>query len=141
MEFYELTIKETIQKNNNDIYKNLKGFLHDTTTFQQSRQYSNEHDVGREQASQVPTCLVITSSESASSIDTQFQAMFDELKNGAKALPIILDDKKCANLKCTVAHIQQRLRLIFNLTNEADNEPLLINEKEESGDELKIEVK
>ena len=38
---------------------------------------------------------MITSSESASSIDTQFQAMFDELKNGAKALPIILDDKKC----------------------------------------------
>ncbi len=44
-------IKETISKNNNDIYKNLKNFLHDTTTSQQSKLNSNEHDVGREQAS------------------------------------------------------------------------------------------
>ena len=42
--------------------------------------FSNANSVSRDQASQVPTCLVITSSESASSIDTQFQAMCEELK-------------------------------------------------------------
>jgi len=61
--------------------------------------------------------------------------MFDELKI-AKAHPIILDDKKCANLKFTVAHIQQRLRVIFNISSEGLDEPIPMNEKVESGDDL-----
>ena len=48
----------------------------------------------------MPTCLVITSSESASSIDTQFSAMIKELsKNDVKAIDIVLNEKKCATMK------------------------------------------
>ena len=57
----------------------------------------------------MPTCLVITSSESASSIDTQFQAMCDELKTSNNSINIVLDDKKCATMKQTIETIKMRL--------------------------------
>ena len=62
--------------------------------------------------SQVPTCLVITSNESSSSIDTQFTAMCDELSgkemnssksavkpSALKSINLVLDEKKCGNIK------------------------------------------
>ena len=74
-------------------------------------------DIGRniqkEQASQVPTCLVITSSESASSIDTQFASMTKELQGSLKAIPIVLEDKKCGTMKATIEFIQVKLRTLF----------------------------
>jgi len=42
-----------------------KGFIIDNSAF----------NVKKESASQIPTCLVITSSESASSIETQFETV------------------------------------------------------------------
>ena len=56
----------------------------------------------KDQSSQVPTCLVITSSESASSVDRQFQSVCEEVRNIKEALPIILDERKCTNLKNTI---------------------------------------
>jgi len=50
--------------------------------------------------------LILTSSESASSIDTQFKALGDELEaklNGAKI--VYLDDKKCGTSKSMVEHV------------------------------------
>ena len=107
MSYYDELIKKTIKKNDEEIYKVLNNFL-STTSEKLMLTASNPNvklisplskSIQKEQASQVPTCLVITSSESASSIDTQFQAMCDELKTSNNAINIILDDKKCATMK------------------------------------------
>lgn len=111
MEFYNKLIDDTIQSHNEKIYGDLNNFLQTTTMkLQIARAKVQDFNLGRlgnlssniqkEQASQVPTCLVITSSESASSIDTQFSAMIKELsKNDVKAIDIVLNNKKCATMK------------------------------------------
>ena len=58
--------------------------------------------------------MVITSSESASSIDTQFAAMTSEISKSVEAVTIGLDEKKCATMKATIALIQMKLRTQFN---------------------------
>ena len=88
-------IDETIKRNNKDLYSSLTGYLRDLN-LPSALLFD----------SQLPTCLILTSSESASSIDTQFKALGDELEaklNGAKI--VYLDDKKCANSKSMVEHI------------------------------------
>jgi septum formation inhibitor MinC len=60
---------------------------------------------------------VITSSESASSIDTQFNALCEELTQ-AGMIPIILDEKKCGNLKQTIMYLQSRLKSHFGLNTD-----------------------
>ena len=81
MRYYNEKIDETIKHHNEKIYGDLNSFLNGTShrlcmararcTERQSDRLGNlAADIQREQASQVPTCLVITSSESASSIDT-----------------------------------------------------------------------
>ena len=40
--------------------------------------------------------------------------MCDELTR-INAIPVVLDDKKCATLKKTIEHIQSELRRIFNV--------------------------
>ena len=62
-------------------------------------------NVKKEQASQIPTCLVITSSERASSIETQFETVAKQLERSIKAVNIMLDEKKCGNLKQAIEHI------------------------------------
>ena len=78
-------------------------------------------NIKKDQASQVPTCLVITSSESASSIDTQFSAMMVEIKKATKAIYVILDEKKCATMKTTIELIQMKLRTELNMGTESDH--------------------
>ena len=110
MNFYDDLIKKTIKKNNEEIYNSLHLYLQSTsdklmlTSSNPNNRFLSalNKSIQKEQASQVPTCLVITSSESASSIDTQFQAMCDELKISISAINIILDDKKCATMKSTI---------------------------------------
>lgn len=69
----------------------------------------------------MPTCLVVTSSESASSVDTQFAAMCEELKLRIGAITINLDEKKCANMKSTIDHLQSRLRVgLGMISNQAE---------------------
>jgi len=82
----------------------------------------------------VPTCLVITSSESASSIDTQFNALCEELKQ-ADMIPIILDDKKCGNLKQTIKFLRSSLG---DDKDKKGGSPK--GKKEESGDEMHLVV-
>jgi hypothetical protein len=93
MKKFEEKINLTIKKNNSELYKNMSDFLIDLnkkpSTFD----------------SQVPTSLVITSSESASSIETQFQTLLDELHTRVKTNNLVLDEKKCGNIKSTIEHI------------------------------------
>ena len=55
-------------------------------------------NVVADEASQVPTMIVYTSAESASSVETQFTAICDKLKL-QDCLEVVLDEKKCANTK------------------------------------------
>lgn len=63
----------------------------------------------------MPTCLVITSSESASSIDTQFSALIQEIYKKCKARSIELDAKKCATMRSTIEMIQMKMKMMFGM--------------------------
>ena len=113
MKVYNVKIDETIKAHNEKIYKGLSDFLRSTTdkleaVAQKVGEQSADHlgnltsNIKKEHASQVPTCLVITSSESASSIDTQFSAMIKEIKEKNRSIMVILDEKKCATMKNTI---------------------------------------
>ena len=78
---------DTIKRNNGEMYRQMRDFLD---------LYNNNP---AKWESQVPTALVITSSESASSIDTQFTSLCEELKLNLHTHNVILDDKKCGTLK------------------------------------------
>lgn len=89
--------------------------------------------------SQVPTCLVITSNESVSSIDTQFSAMCAELKQQISSINLVLDEKKCANMKSTIEHIKSRLMDQLGISNVcSDNLVVGKVEEDESGDEVML---
>ncbi len=78
MEFYEKLIKDTIQRNNQEIYIKMRDFCEASkrqlkASIVQNKEQTDDLShlkVGNDFSSQVPTALVITSSESASSIDT-----------------------------------------------------------------------
>jgi len=53
---------------------------------------------------------VITSNESVSSIETQFNSMNTELMNKINSINLMLDEKKCPTMKATIEHIQSKLR-------------------------------
>lgn len=102
LNFYECLIKDTISKNNKQIYSSLTSFV--KTKHEQLLQYASEANskgarFKKDLSSQVPTALIVTSSESASSIDTQFEGLNECLEREIKALPILLDDKKCGTVK------------------------------------------
>lgn len=89
---------------------------------------------------------MITSSESASSIDTQFSAMIKEIKEKNKSIMVILDEKKCATMKNTIELIQLKLRAQFGMSGltenqgpddqeEEDNNEFGINEEQSSSDQ------
>lgn len=81
---------------------------------------------------------MITSSESASSVDRQFQSVCEELRNINKSIPIILDDKKCTNLKQTIIHIQSLLRKELGISE--DFQPQRQDEKAMSGDDVNLKI-
>ena len=91
--------------------------------------------------SQVPTCLILTSSESASSIDSQFDSLCDDLKQRLKSKNIILDDKKCGNSKSAIEHIISKLESVFGVVRVAQEEQVPKDDDEGSGgDCIKINV-
>ena len=65
----------------------------------------------------IPTCLVITSNESSWSIETQFRALCQEIKTELNSINIIIDDKKCGNIKQTIEHIHNRLKEELDITD------------------------
>jgi hypothetical protein len=102
----------------------------------------------KEAASQIPTCLVITSSESASSIETQFETVADQLKKSLKSVNIVLDEKKCGNMKQTIEFIQDKLRSAFELNrmdvrnrqaNENETKKVMVKELSSSDEESESE--
>ena len=86
MQYFDLVIEEKILQNNESLYTNMTKFLLASSTklsqvcamITENKDMIIQHsafNVKKEQASQIPTCLVITSSESASSIETQFETV------------------------------------------------------------------
>ena len=63
----------------------------------------------------MPTCLVLTSSESASSIDTQFESLCYDLNQKLKSKNIVLDEKKCGNIKSAIEHLISKLEYSFGV--------------------------
>ena len=95
----------------------------------------------------VPTCLVITSNESASSIETQFVSMCSELKANINSINLILDEKKCATTKYAIEHIQTKIKEALNLPMGSDIEmnkyagPTVLGKDDDvSGDEVMLEI-
>ena len=95
-------ISDTINQNNKDLYETLKRFLYEL------------NKIPTKFDSQVPTGLVLTSSESASSIDTQFEELKKMLRS-IKAQVVILDDKKCGNTKSAVDHMIKQLHICYGV--------------------------
>jgi predicted house-cleaning noncanonical NTP pyrophosphatase (MazG superfamily) len=98
---YDHLIEATISKNNRDLYDALNTFMKELNT------------VPSHFDSQVPTALVLTSSESASSIDTQFDSLRQELMAKVNAKVITLDEKKCNTTKSCVEHLVRQVYTAF----------------------------
>lgn len=64
----------------------------------------------------MPTCLVVTSNESVTSVEAQFNALTEELSRHCKAISLILDEKKCDTLKSAIEHIQARLNQVLGVS-------------------------
>ena len=116
MDYYEQVIEERILANNENLYTSMTKFLSSASKrlgqvgamVTENKGIIIDHsafNVKKEQASQIPTCLVITSSESASSIETQFETVAAQLERSIECVNIMLDDKKCGNMKQTVEFI------------------------------------
>ena len=71
MEFYSEELRGAIRRNNAQIFQDLKFFL-ESNKRQLQATLSSQLDLKESQVFQVPTCLVVTTSESASSVDRQF---------------------------------------------------------------------
>lgn len=130
MEYFDAVIETKILENNENLYTNMTKFLKEASARlgQVGAMVTNHSNllvnhsafnVKKEKASQIPTCLVITSSESASSIETQFETVAKQLEKEINAVNIVLDEKKCGNMKQTIDHIQEKLRSALGL-NRAD---------------------
>ena len=130
MKLYNKLIDMTIKKHNEKIYGSLNEFLSSQSLKLQSvaskidqEQITSlglKSNIQKEHASQVPSCIVITSSESASSVDTQFLALEQELEKSVSAINVTLDEKKCATMKTTIELILMKLRAKFGMQGEHD---------------------
>jgi len=100
LEIMNQIINNTITQNNKDLYENLKRYIIEL------------NKIPTKFDSQVPTSLILTSSESASSIDSQFESLKTELQY-IHARVVILDDKKCGNTKSTIEHIIKQLHICY----------------------------
>lgn len=63
-------------------------------------------------ASQVPTCLVLTNSETNTNIDKQFQILSTDLDHKIQAKSIVLDEKKCGNIKSTMKELISQIKTL-----------------------------
>jgi hypothetical protein len=129
MEYFDQVIEEQILANNENLYISMTKFLR-TSSEKLNRAGAMVHEskssiidhaafnVKKESASQIPTCLVITSSESASSIETQFETVATQLNRSINSVNIVLDEKKCGNMKQAIEFIQEKLRTAFDLNRE-----------------------
>lgn len=160
MRQYDELIKTTIRRNNDDIYNDLLQFLapakmgiensnvkFDPDTKGLTIQGISGSGVGpgglvADCNSQIPTCLVVTSNESVSSIETQFAAMCAEMKAKINSINLILDEKKCQTLKAAIEHIQSKLKDAIGLDQHEQfgYSKRVESEAEESGDEVKIRI-
>ena len=128
---YNQEIETVLDISNKQIYEDLCQFLLDSHNklmsaaakvdeTSQSTSFSSFTSLGdsilKEQASQVPTCLILSSSESASSVDTQFEQLLKQIKKKLDAFTIFLDERKCGNLKQTIQHIQFKLRISLGIS-------------------------
>ena len=93
----EKIINDTIKANNRELDKNLAKFLKE----------QNNHPA--KFSALVPTCIILTSSESASSVETQFSTLSDSLADNVKSKLIVLDGKKCGNTKSAIEHFFYKL--------------------------------
>lgn len=101
-------VHETLQRNTRDLNESLCKFITE-------KNFTGILD------SQVPTSLIMTSSESASSIETQFEQLTSELQQRCKAKCLMLDEKKCTTTKNAIDHIITRLMNSFGVHNAKKN--------------------
>lgn len=125
MKKFEDIIQTTIRKNNKQLFDEMKEFIH------ASNNSASTFD------EQLPTSLVLTSSESASSIDTQFQALCDELSCRLHTKNLILDEKKCGSSKTAIEHIIQHLLYAYGISRKNYKDSRI---SENSGDELRFDI-
>lgn len=161
LSYYNRIIDDTMHAHNENIYKELKRFLNPEKISAESNPFFDETGLtiqgvggqgfrgitaGSNPYQLVPTCLVVTSNESASSIETQFKTTCEELKQTINSYNIILDEKKCQTLKAAIEHIQSLLRDAFQIN---PHEEIMRTYPEggnfdgddlDSGDEVKIEI-
>lgn len=145
---FEKMAKFTIQNHNCQIYKDFVEFLDvhaDIESDEKDRKI--EHGVNgleirgvTKMRYQLPTCLVITSNESVSSIEAQFNSLSEELTNRLDSINLILDERKCDNLKSAIEHIHSKLYQFLEITPENKNTHVSKAEKEESGDEVNLMI-
>jgi hypothetical protein len=127
------SVNETLQRNTHDLNENLVNFI-------KLKNFTGILD------SQVPTSLILTSSESASSIETQFEQLTAEIQQKVKAKCLVLDEKKCITTKNAIDHIITKLMLSFGVQNEKRRGGFemvperLKTHSESSGDEVELEI-
>ncbi len=75
MDHYNALITDVIDKNNSKMYRDMEQFISETTRLleaagnPENKSSTKAKMVAADQTSQVPTCIVYTSAESASSVD------------------------------------------------------------------------
>ena len=74
----------------------------------------------------LPTSVIVTSNESVSSIDTQFNSLCDELANTINSINLIIDERKCISFKLAMHHLQTKLEAFLGISSEegSENQPL-----------------
>jgi hypothetical protein len=119
-------IDETINRNNRSLYDQLMSFIEELN----SKQIRFD--------SQVPTCLILTSSESASSIDQQFHNLSQWLSDKLGCKHIFLDDKKCGNTKSAIQHLIKQVKLAFGVLHEETSKKIVEDPRLiiDSGDDM-----
>ena len=91
--------------------------------------------------------MIVTSNESVSSIDTQFNSLCDELANSINSINLIIDERKCISFKLAMHHLQTKLEAFLGISSEegAENQPSkdmkIFSNKIERADQEKDENK
>jgi len=83
----------------------------------------------------LPTSVIVTSNESVSSIDTQFNSLCDELANTINSINLIIDERKCISLKLAMHHLQTKLEAFLGISSE-DGERQVSNEMKILGNKV-----
>lgn len=123
MKKFEKIISETLARNNLELNESLQKFL------------ISQNNIQCTFESQVPTCLVLTSSESASSIETQFHTLCNEMEQKIKAKTVVLDEKRCGSIKSTIDDLQAKLEYQFGVVKEKRRNVVISNRRRADYDE------